>query len=152
MDKEKVRTTLEKAIRRTCQKYADFQGVLLYGSFVTAKLNPSDIDLIPVLGTCEDNWDLSSSCEDCSDHGIDYYKYREIEKYLGRQFSPLPDGFDTVFKTDPRYKGLIHISAEPGIIALDNTHLILGRLEGWNVDFADFIGKEEARQQLYRLI
>ena len=98
MDKDKIRATLESAVNTTHEKYEFFQGILIYGSFVTDKEDPGDVDIIPVLTTYDDNWDFSSWAEDIEWHGDDYYRYREMEEYFVSQLLPLPDGFEAPIK------------------------------------------------------
>ncbi|NUJ98097.1 hypothetical protein HGA92_04910 [Candidatus Gracilibacteria bacterium] len=152
IDRSIVQKNLEKAINSTCERFSNFCGILIYGSFVREEKPFGDIDIIPVLYRYNDNWDFSSLCEDYSEHNQDYYDYQKIEEYLGGQMYPLPQGFDKPIKYNLKDKGLLHISGNPGLIALDRPDLIKERLNGWNVNPETFIGKEEVRLTIENIL
>src|SRR3989344_8583160 len=108
MDKIKVKETLEIAVRNTCEKYTNFQGVYIFGSFATEKENPNDLDLIPVLKEYDDSWNLMPSGEDEPIYSDEYYKYKEIENFFASHFA-LPKGYEVILKAKFKRNALIHI-------------------------------------------
>jgi hypothetical protein len=53
MNKSDMKEKLRLAVEEINRKYANLQGIFLYGSFIGDDLAPQDIDILPVLKTCE---------------------------------------------------------------------------------------------------
>ena len=139
MDKSKVREELETAVKNTHEKYDNFQGVCVFGSFVTDKENPTDLDLVPVLREYGGNWDFSPVSESgYEDEHPDYKLWEEIEAFFASHFSA--ESYEAVFKTS-RKTGLIHLES---LVALDNPALLKSELERYGAKPENFIGTEEA--------
>lgn len=69
MDKHKTRLILEEAVKKTNLKFPTFQGVVIFGSFLTNE-NPSDLDILLVMERYNSELDLQprdSEGEPCDD-------------------------------------------------------------------------------------
>ena len=147
MDKIKVKETLEIAVRTTCEKYINFQGVYIFGSFVTEKENPNDLDLIPVLKEYDDSWNLMPIHEEEPIYSDEYYKYKEIENFFASHFA-LPKEYEAILKTNLKRMALIHIER---IIALDVPHMLVDYMKFYKLKPEQFIGNPEAAKILKAL-
>lgn len=146
MNKQAVGETLELAVRNTHERYANFQGVVVFGSFASGKENPSDLDLIPILRQYGSSWDFSPESEgDGMDYHPDHFTYLEIEDFFLSHFQHLADG--NVLKKREG-KGLIHIES---LIAMDDLEQARRWLDHYQARAENFIGTEEARNLLLRL-
>src|SRR3989344_3137577 len=97
MEKQAVREMLERAVADTHAHYENFHGIVLFGSFVTPKPNPGDIDIIPVLGSYDGSWNFQQY--ELGDFDTDYYTYLQMEAHFGRHFTHLSPAYGCLFKT-----------------------------------------------------
>jgi hypothetical protein len=144
MHKEGVRETLELAVERTCAEHPNFQGVYVFGSFVTEKADPGDLDLIPVLGVYEGDWGLQPVGEDVPEHDPDYYAYADVEMFFAEHFRDHLHDYDALLRTHRQRNALIHIER---ILALDDQERVLEDMmnyEGFGLRLENFLGHDEA--------
>lgn len=146
IDRPKMRETLESAVKNTHAQYPNFQGVIIFGSFVNDKEKSSDIDLIPVLKTYNGCWYFRPICEGENEFEEDYYGYEKMQKAFGEYFKDSVSGNRHVFKTMRNMKGLIHIGA--GLVALDDMKYLKEKLEHHGARPENFIGTEEAARAI----
>src|SRR3989344_1952869 len=153
MEKDEVKKTLEVAVQNTHLKFPVFQGVVIFGSFVTSKQNPSDLDLVPVLQTYDDDWAFAPFSEGEPEWGEEYYSYKEIEKFFCSHFSELARayGYQAIMRTmqndNEHKKALIHIES---LVALDDLKQLKERLDYYSAKPENFIGTELAAQTMLR--
>lgn len=140
MNKEKLRETLELAVKETHKKYPNFQGVIPFGSFAREEENPADIDLIPVLKKYGGDWRFRPVSEGESEFDEDYYAYRDVQTYFASYFADFAKGYNVIVKTG-KINGLIHIES---LVALDNLPLLKRYVILYAAKPKEFIGTEEA--------
>lgn len=138
MDKQKIRETLEHAVRETHKKYPNFQGVVLFGSFVKGKKDPFDVDLVPVLETYKGSWTFCT--DDEGDYDEFYDEYEEMRDFFGDHFKQFAEGYESLFRTYTK-KGLLHIES---LVVLDNLPRLKERLDHYHTGPGNFIGTEKA--------
>lgn len=140
MDKDKVNKTLRLAVSETNRKYPLFQGVVIFGSFVTEKPDPSDVDLISVLETYGGSWTFET--DDEGEYDDDYYEfYKPMEEFFGAFFLDLARGCDAIIKTAQKRKALLHIES---LVALDDPPKFRERLQIYPAKPENFVGIEKA--------
>ncbi len=144
MDKVKVKEELEVAVRNTCEKFINFQGVYIFGSFVQKKKKANDLDLIPVLKEYDDSWNFMPLSEGEPWYSDEYYKYQEIETFLVSHFT-LPKEYESMLKTSLERNALIHIER---IMALDVPHMLVDYMNFYKLKPEHFIGNPEAAKVL----
>ena len=147
MDKEKIKESIVIAAKNTHRKYRNFQGVIIFGSFLTEKENPSDIDLIPVLEKYDGSWHFHWISETGHEYDNDYYEYKKIENKFCSYFKDFSKGYDTVLKTAEK-NGLIHIES---LVTLDDLVMLKKELCRYGAIPKNFIGNEKASRIIYDL-
>jgi len=145
--KSRLAETLEIAVANTTKKYTNFQGVDVFGSFDDPKkIDPRDIDLVPVLEEYEGDWKFWT--DDEGDHELAYDAYEVMEKFFGSHFTKFVEGTRGLFKSQRKPYGLLHIES---LVAFDNPAKLKERLDHYKAKPKDFIGTEEARKRILEL-
>lgn len=141
MDKTGLRQRIRTAVMNTHARYDNFQGLVLFGSFLE-KEAPADIDVVPVLTAYDDDWLFRSQSETGEEHSDAFYEYLEMENLFGSHFADFAEGYDRVFKTHRHRNGLFHDGG--GVVALANLPYLKQRLDSLRASPENFIGTENA--------
>ena len=151
MNKDEIKATLERAVEETHRKYDNFQGVCIFGTFITDKADPTDVDIIPVLRIYGGDWYFKPEWEeDIVDDHPDYHKWLEVCEYFLSYFVHLPKGDEEIRSGSIVRNALIHDGA--GIVALDDLPQLKQHLSYHNIDSKNFIGTEEAREIIKKIL
>lgn len=149
MDKNKTRLILEEAVRKTNLRFPTFQGVIIFGSFITSE-NPRDLDILPVMERYKGEWNLQSvdsEGEPCDDEP-DYQMWLELEDYFLSHFPLLPE--------DSKIKGNYMKGKERGVhyehlISLSAPLAVGEVLANYNARPENFVGNQAARCRLMEI-
>lgn len=146
MNREVIRPILEKAVAETHKSFPDFLGVVVFGSFVSNKPEPNDLDVIPVMKEYQGNWDFSSVCEDDSpDQDPDYCQWKEVEKVFLSYFPLL-----TNQKPNLRFGRERGVHYE-SLVVLNNPDFLREELQRYHAKPENFVGDEEIRSILIKI-
>ena len=143
MNKDEIKATLERAVEETHRKYDNFQGVCIFGTFITDKADPTDVDIIPVLREYGGDWFFEpASDDDLVDDHPDYDKWVKVCEYFLSHFSHISKGNEQIRTGCLVRNALIHDGA--GIVALDDLAQLKEHLSYYKIDPEKFIGTREA--------
>lgn len=144
MDKTGLSERLKIAVTNTHGKYHNFQGIVLFGSFVKPEVeHPGDVDFIPVLGSYEGCWEFST--DDEGDYDAFYRGYKKMEAFFGTHFTEFAKGRDAIFKTYRKKDGLFHVES---LVALDNLPELKKGLDSYGAKPENFIGTGKAARTI----
>lgn len=151
MNREVYRPLLETAVENTSRIFPNFKGVVIFGSFVTDKPVPNDLDIIPVFQIYEGNWDFSPVSEGdfCDDHP-DYFEFCDTEKYFLSHF-PI------IFTQEEILRQCLCKNKQRGVhyesvVALNDPERLKHEVvEHYHADPNNFVGQEQARKTLLEL-
>lgn len=149
MDKHKTRLVLEEAVKKTNLRFPTFQGVVIFGSFVTSE-NPQDLDIIPVMKRYNGEWNLQpvdSEGEPCDDEP-DYQMWLELEDYFLSHFPLLPEG--------TKIKGNYIKGKERGVhyeqlVSLEHPLAVREVLVNYHAKPENFVGIQAAGRRLMEI-
>lgn len=150
MNKESYRSFLEIAVENTHQKFPNFLGVVIFGSFVTDKPEPNDLDIVPVMQKYDGNWDFSPVSEDDThDDHPDYYEFTDSEDYFLSHFPIIFTRKEILSKGLNRIKQRgLHYER---LVALNDPERLKKWIDYYHADPKNFVGQEESRRTLLDL-
>ena len=151
MDRKIYRPLLETAVTNTNLRFPNFQGVVIFGSFVTDKPEPSDIDIIPVMQKYDGNWDFSpvSECDSHDDHP-DYYEFTDSENYFLSHFPVIFTKEEILCKSMNKAKRRgIHCER---LIAFNDLSQLRRSIPCYFANPENFVGREQARKTLFDIL
>ena len=134
MDKDAIRQQLEEVVLSAHTKYPEFLGVCLYGSFVTNKPNPKDVDVIDV-------YDKTRMAQN------QFASLLRVRGYITKEFPELPEESWIQRSDGAIQKELIHFGTF-GCLAINNIEVLSRNLNSYKIRTEDFIGLDEARQAI----
>ncbi len=150
MDRNEYRLLLERAVENTHEKFPNFLGAVIFGSFVTDKPEPNDLDMIPVMQKYDGNWDFSPVSEDDShDDHSDYYEFTNSEDYFLSHF-PI------IFTKEEILSRGIHRNKQKGLhyerlIALNDPVRLKKWLDHYSANPENFVGDEVTKKRLIEI-
>ncbi|MFH1308111.1 MAG: hypothetical protein ABIH72_04620 [archaeon] len=142
MNKIKLSKKLVIAVQNTNNKYDNFQGIVLFGSFANPEVKkPRDVDFIPVLNKYDGCWQFST--DDEGDYDEAYHGFKEMEEFFGTHFPEFAEEYDVLFKTRWKRKALFHVES---LVAIDNLPELQSSLVHYRTNPENFIGTKKAAQ------
>lgn len=149
MDRNKARLILEEAVKNTNLRFPTFQGVVIFGSFLTSE-DPADLDVIPVMERYNGEWNLQpidSEGEPCDDEP-DYQMWLRLEDYFLSHFPLLPER--TKIKGQ-RMKGKERGIHYEHLVSLENPLALREVFANYNARPENFVGTQTARLKLIEI-
>lgn len=131
MDKAKAIETIDNVVKSAAEKFPNFAGVILFGSFISGAPNPRDIDLMPVYYTAKT--DDSQT---------------ETRKYLMGAFPKLPEEEYIKNKYGFLQDSIYHVADSVFLEDLDLKYLLAAR----KVKSGSFNGNSDAKRKIEDLL
>lgn len=127
MDKAKAIETIDNVVKSAADKFPNFAGVVIFGSFTSGEPNPRDIDLMPVYYTAKT--DDSQT---------------ETRKYLVGAFPKLPEDECIANKYGLLQDSIYHVADSAFLEDLDLKYLLAAR----RIKSGSFHGNSDAKRKI----